>query len=165
MTNSTVKLTHILAQSKNGVIGNGNTLPWKSNGDMKHFAKHTKGKVCIMGSNTFHSINPPLKDRFVIVLTRDPDTADAVNLVEQHKACASVATAIQFATQMAGTGDYSDEIMVVGGREVYKQTIPYTNRALISTIDIEVNGDTLFDWEYPENVVVEKFKFKAQSGV
>lgn len=152
------QVTQIMAQAKNGCIGDKNTIPWRCRADMMHFAANTKGKVCIMGRKTFDSINPPLKNRTVIVVTSDPMTARAVQEVDMHTTVKSVEAALEMASGLA----LSKEIMIVGGATIYKQTMGVTDRLILSTIDTVIEGDTFADWEIPDHVEIVPFEFTPE---
>ncbi len=151
------QVTQIMAMSKDKFIGDKNTIPWRCRKDMKHFAANTKGKVCIMGRATFDSINPPLKGRYVIVVTSNPVTAHRVGLNDLHLVAPTVEQALELAYGIA----LDKEIMVVGGRQIYQQTMEYTDKLLLSTINIELGqADTKLDWEIPDHVGIIPFEFE-----
>lgn len=152
------KVTQIMAVSNDGFIGDGNTIPWRCREDMRHFATNTKGKVCIMGRKTFESIVPPLKDRTVIVVTSNENVAERITQTPNHIAVTSIERALTLASDISING----EIMIVGGKTIYEQTIQHTDQLLLSTIDIELKtGDTKFDWEIPDHVEIVPFNFKV----
>ena len=68
-----MKLSLIVAMSRNGVIGLDNRLPWHLSEDLKYFKSVTMGKPIIMGRKTFDSIGRPLPGRCNIVITRNPN--------------------------------------------------------------------------------------------
>ena len=151
-------ITQILAVSKDGFIGDKNTIPWKCKVDMTHFAMNTKGKVCIMGRKTFESINPPLKHRVVIVVQSGASISDRVRNIPDHTYAKSVEEALDLASSVA----LSREIMIIGGKTIYEQTMQYTDRVLLSTIDVELkDADTKMDWEIPDSVEIVPFDFQV----
>lgn len=153
------KVTQIMAQSKDGFIGDKDTIPWRCRTDMKHFALHTIGKVCIMGRNTFDSITPALKNRNIIVVTSKRELTPEINALDSHIAVTNIVDALALASTMA-TGN---EIMVVGGRQIYQQTMEYTDTLLLSTINVNLGqADTKMDWEIPEHVEVIHFEFEPE---
>ena len=151
------QVTQIMAMSKDKFIGDKNTIPWRCRKDMKHFALNTIGKVCIMGRKTFESITPPLKDRYVIVVTSSTEVAAAVTECDLHIAVRTVEDALEIAANIA----LDKEIMVIGGRQIYQQTMGYTDKLLLSTINIELGqADTKLDWEIPDHVGIIPFEFE-----
>lgn len=104
-----MKISLIVAVSRNGAIGLNNQLPWYLPEDLKYFKSVTMGKPLIMGRKTFDSIGRPLPGRANIVLTRDPQwTSDGVEVVQ------SVEQALVAGEISCEAADV-DEIMVIGG--------------------------------------------------
>ncbi len=64
-------ISFVVAVAENGIIGNGNDLPWRLPSDFKRFRKLTMGKPIVMGRKTFLSIGKPLDGRANIILSRD----------------------------------------------------------------------------------------------
>jgi len=124
----------IVAMAKNGVIGRDGDLPWRLSEDLKRFKETTMGKPIIMGRKTWESIGRPLPGRPHIVISRDPhyaaDGVDVVQSVEEALACAR-----EFGT---------DEIMVIGGAEIYRLALSGTDRMYVTEVHSEIEGDTQF---------------------
>ena len=122
----------VVAASTNNVIGRDGGLPWHLPDDLRHFKRITTGKPVIMGRRTYESIGRPLPDRHNIVMTRDPgyvaDGCDAVS---------SVAEALDVA------GD-ANEVMVIGGEQVYRDFLPRADRIYMTRVQAEVQGDAFF---------------------
>jgi dihydrofolate reductase len=118
--------------ARNGVIGRGNTLPWRLPADLKHFKSVTLGKPVLMGRRTFESIGKPLPGRTNLVLTRDTSWA-AEGVVVVH----SVAAALERTADAA-------ELSGIGGADVYKQLLPLAGRIYLTRIEADIPGDTLF---------------------
>lgn len=128
----------IVARTRNGVIGRDNTMPWHLPEDLRYFKRVTLGKPVIMGRNTWESLGKPLPGRDNIVITRNPDYyADGATVVND------LDTALQLADTLAGTRGV-DEMMVIGGAQVYAEALPHVNRAYITEIDADIEGDTFF---------------------
>ena len=122
----------VVAASTNNVIGRDGGLPWHLPDDLRHFKRITTGKPVIMGRKTFESIGRPLPDRHNIVMTRDPDyVAEGCDVV------ASVEEAMDL------TGE-ADEVMVIGGGQVYRDFLPRADRIYMTRVQAEVQGDTRF---------------------
>jgi len=134
----TVKIAVIAAVAENGIIGNGNQLPWTIKSEMKHFMLTTKNKPVIMGRKTFESIGKPLKERTNIIVTRDttfqPEDVTVVN---------SLAEAIDLAKQIAEE-DGQDEIIIAGGAEIYRQALSLADRLYMTRIHLSPKGDAKF---------------------
>lgn len=134
----TVAIALIAAIAENGVIGNGDRIPWYLPGDFAHFKRMTVGKPIVMGRRTFESIGRPLPDRTNIVVTRQPDYAPAgvivINSVEE-----AVAEAQRIAVETR-----QNEVMVCGGAEIYRQAMPLADRMYLTLVDGNPEGDVLF---------------------
>ncbi|MCJ8324572.1 MAG: dihydrofolate reductase [Rhizobiales bacterium] len=128
----------ISAVAKNGVIGLDNKMPWHISGDLKYFKAKTMGKPMIMGRNTFESMGK-LPGRTSIIISRNPQyKADEGVIV-----VTSIAEAIAFATEIA-MRDEQDEIMIVGGGQIYALGLPHADRIYLTEVDIEPKGDAYF---------------------
>ena len=133
-----MKLSLIVAMSRNGVIGIDNQLPWHLPEDLKYFKSVTMGKPIIMGRKTYDSIGRPLPGRTNIVITRDPSwQAEGVSVAQTLEAALSLG---QVACNAAG----ADEIMVIGGEQIYRMTLPAADRLYLTQVDAEVEGDAFF---------------------
>jgi dihydrofolate reductase len=133
-----MKISLIVAVSRNGAIGLNNQLPWYLPDDLKYFKSVTMGKPLIMGRKTFDSIGRPLPGRANIVLTRDPQwTSDGVEVVQ------SVEQAL-VAGEIACEAADVDEIMVIGGEQIYRMTIDLADRIYLTQVDTDVEGDAFF---------------------
>lgn len=134
----------IVAVSKNGAIGKDNQLLWRLPEDLKRFKKLTLGHPIIMGRKTFDSIGKPLPGRKSIVITRNPDFQfDDVIVVH------SVNEALSEAKKLN-----SEEAFIIGGGEVYKLALPLADKLYITEVETEIDGDTYFKIDQPENWVV-----------
>lgn len=135
---SVVPVAMIAALSRNRVIGVDNQLPWYLPEDLKFFKAMTQGKPLVMGRKTFASIGRPLPGRLNIVVTRDPTFSHP-----GIRVCHDLHSALDLADQQALI-DGADEIMVMGGGEIYAQALPYTQRLYLTEVDINVEGDARF---------------------
>jgi dihydrofolate reductase len=133
-----IALVLVAAVADNGVIGRAGGLPWRLKSDMQHFRALTSGKPVVMGRKTYQSIGRPLKDRTNIVISRDPAVAVAGVLV-----AGSLETALA-----AARGDAlrrgCDAIMVIGGADIYAQTLAFADRLEITQVHARPIGDALF---------------------
>ncbi|MGE4133125.1 MAG: dihydrofolate reductase [Bdellovibrionales bacterium] len=134
-------LSHIVAASENNVIGTNNTLPWNIPEDMKFFREKTKGKALIMGRKTFESVGHPLPNRLNVVVTRQKDfKVDAPNVVIKP----DLASAIEHCRGL--TSKYGEEIFIIGGGEIFKESLQMVDVIYLTRIHQEFAGDIL----YPE---------------
>jgi len=136
---SRIELVLVAAVADNGVIGRGGTLPWRLRSDMRHFRAITWGKPVVVGRATFLSFTAkPLPGRTNIVLSRDRSFGAPG---------AVVASSLEAALQ-AARGDALRRavgaIMVVGGADIYAQTIAIADRLLITRVHLQPQGDAKF---------------------
>lgn len=129
-------LSHIVAASENNVIGSHNELPWKLPNDFKYFKNKTWGMPVIMGRKSYESLKNALPGRINIVVTKKKDwkVDDAI-----------VVNNIDDAIKKAEESDVK-EIFIIGGGEIFKQTMDRISRIYITRVHATVEGDTF----YPE---------------
>jgi dihydrofolate reductase len=133
-----MRLALVVAVAENGVIGRGNALPWRLPTDLQHFRRLTLGKPVVMGRNTFESIGRPLPGRSNIVISRRPDyAADGVQVVPDLDRALALAEDIALI-------DGVDELLVIGGEQVYRAALPRAQRLYLTQVHAEVDGDTFF---------------------
>ncbi|MFL2549407.1 MAG: dihydrofolate reductase [Gammaproteobacteria bacterium] len=125
-----MNLSIIVAMSKNRVIGKDNKMPWHLSNDLKNFKKITIGKTIVMGRLTYDSIGRPLPERKNIVLSR--------NLIDSD-----VFIFDNFEEVLNFTKD-EDEVFIIGGQDIYSQTIDKVNKLYLTTIDANIEGDKYF---------------------
>ena len=125
-------LSIIAALSDNLVIGRDNRLPWRMPADLAHFKRLTMGKPIIMGRRTWESLPGLLPYRTHIVVTRDRDYVAEGGFVVH-----SIEEAFRFA------GD-AEEMMVIGGADLYTQTLPLASRMYLTLIHEQIDGDARF---------------------
>ena len=144
-------LTQILACSENRVIGTQGGLPWDIPEDMQFLKDTTKGHVMIMGRKTFDSFNGrALPKRFHIVITRDPSKHSFPSTESSPVVFVkNLEEAIELARTQ--TAKWGEEVFIIGGGEIYKQSLPYTNKIYLTQIHKEFPGDTYYP-EIDENV-------------
>jgi dihydrofolate reductase len=128
----------LAAVADNGVIGRDNALPWRLSTDLKRFKALTLGRPVVMGRKTFLSIGKPLPGRTNIVVTRDPGfRADGAVVVHSVEAALEAARAD---ASRRGAG----EVMVIGGTEIFEQTMALADRLEITHVHAQPEGDVYF---------------------
>jgi len=133
-----MKVALIVAVSRNNVIGRDNQLPWHLPEDLKYFKSVTMGKPILMGRKTFESIGRPLPGRTNIVITRDSEwTAEGVEVVTHIEAALVLGEKACKSTEV-------DEIMVIGGAQIYRELLPLADRLYITKVEADVEGDAFF---------------------
>ena len=133
-----VRIAMIAAVAENGVIGSGQTVPWRVPSDMAFFRRTTMGKPVVMGRKQFETVGKPLKGRTNIVVTRQAGYQPEGVLVFD-----TIEAALAKAQQVA-EADGAEEIMVIGGGEIYAQLMGKADRLYISHIDLSPEGDVHF---------------------
>ncbi|MBE0377956.1 type 3 dihydrofolate reductase [Pseudoalteromonas prydzensis] len=135
-----MKISMIAAMANNRVIGQDNNMPWHLPADLQHFKAVTMSKPVIMGRKTFESIGRPLPGRRNIVISRNADyEAAGVDVVSSPEAAISLVCEL-------------DEVMVIGGGNVYQQFLERADTLYLTFIDLDVKGDTQFpDYEKVAN--------------
>lgn len=129
-------ITLVAAVAENGVIGRDGGLPWRLSTDMKRFKAVTVGHPIIMGRKTWESFpRRPLPERTNIVVTRDEAFA-AEGAVVVHS--------LEAALEVARTAPGGELIAVIGGGDIYRQTIAHADRLDITHVAAACDGDTLF---------------------
>lgn len=139
-------LSQILAVSENGVLGKDNQLLWNFPEDLAYFKKRTTGKIMIMGRKTFDSLGKPLPKRFHIVVTRN--TKDSSN--DLVKYVSSLQDAYRLADRLTLSGMWPEEVMIVGGGEIYKESLKDTDYIYITRIPGQYQGDTHYNLQLPK---------------
>jgi len=143
-----VRVSLIWAMTRDRVIGRDNTLPWRLPDEMRHFVRTTRGKPVIMGRRQFESMPRALPGRANIVLSRKRGYR-----AEGAQVVADLDAAIALAEQAAAEKG-KDEIMVIGGGEIYALALPRADRLYMTLIDADIEGDTLFP-PFDENAWLE----------
>jgi len=116
--------------AKNGVIGAGGRIPWHLPNELRLFKSLTMGHHIVMGRKTYESIDRLLPGRTTVIVTRQPDyrlpgAIVAHSIDEALAACA---------------GD--EEIFVIGGADLFGETLPHADRLYLTVVDAEPEGDT-----------------------
>lgn len=130
-----MQITLIVAKAKNNVIGKDNQLIWKLSSDLKRFKNLTSGHYILMGRKTFDSLGKPLPNRTHLIITRNPE----FQAPEGHHAYTSVEAAIIFCNKME-----VEQLFIIGGGQIYKETITICDVLEITEVEAEPEGDTYF---------------------
>ena len=134
-----IRLSLIVAQGRNRVIGSAGQLPWRLKDDLAHFKRTTMGAPVIMGRKTWESLpKRPLPGRPNIVISRDwnYDAAEA-------RVYSSVTPAINAAKAMALRAGQA-EVFVIGGAAIYDLALPLADRIYLTEVDAAPDGDAFF---------------------
>lgn len=141
-----VRLTAIVAMTKDRIIGKDGSLPWHLPADLAFFKRTTSGHPIVMGRKTYESIGRPLPKRRNIVLTRDPDW-----LVENVEV-------IHDPAELGELANLRGTVFVIGGAEIYAAFLPKLDELLVSHISGDYVGDTKlpeFESAFPRREILE----------
>lgn len=131
----------IVAMGKNNEIGLNNEMPWHLPNDLRYFKEKTTGHVIVMGRKTYESIGKPLPNRKSIVLTRQD-----IELPTEVEIIRDISEIQQIAQQ-------HEQVFIIGGAEVYRQTITIADELFVTQINESFEADTFFpdinksEWE------------------
>ena len=143
---SDVRIALVVAAARNDVIGANGQLPWRIPSDLKLFKALTLGKPVIMGRKTFEAIGKPLPGRDNIVVSRTPELVAATPDISVAKTITdAISLARTFAEQRG-----CDEIAVIGGAEIYRQTLGRADRIYLTRVDAAPEGDATFETPSPD---------------
>lgn len=137
-------LCHIVAVSENNVIGFQGQLPWSLPEDMKFFKDTTKGHSLIMGRKTFEALPQPLPHRLNVIITRNKNYSPSGAIVTH-----SLNEAID--TCKDHSKEYKGDIFIIGGGEIYKQSLEIVDRIYLTRIHRSFEGDTKYPVISPAN--------------
>lgn len=133
-----IKICSVVAAGVNRLIGIDNGLPWHLPKDLKYFKSITIGKPIVMGRKTYESIGRPLPGRHNIVITRQQNwSADGVVVV------GDITSALEQARSWC-LENSQDEVMIIGGAEIYQQSMVSVERIYLTRVEAELEGDAFF---------------------
>lgn len=127
----------IVARTQNHIIGKQNTMPWHLPKDLAWFRQNTLGKPVIMGRKTYESIGRLLPKRPNIILSR------SALQIENAYMAQNLTQAVELAQNFAN----NEEIMIIGGGELFKQALPQADKLYLTEIQAEIEGDTFFEFD------------------
>ena len=129
-----MKITIIVAKSKNNAIGKDNALLWRLSADLKNFKRLTSGHSIIMGRKTYDSIGRALPNRTNIIITRNKNF-EAEDCLIKH----SLEAALEFAENNG-----ENEVFIIGGAEIYTQSLNKAQKIYLTQVEVEIEGDSFF---------------------
>ncbi len=131
-------ISHVVALSNNNVIGVDNNLPWNLKTDLNHFKNYTTNKIIVMGRKTFESIGRPLPNRLNFVVSRTIDEIENAFVFKSTKEAIDAAK-----KKCLDDGNYN-EIVIIGGGYLFKDTLEITNKLVLTNVDCDINGDVYY---------------------
>lgn len=141
-------LSIIVAKAKNNIIGKDNKLIWHISDDLRRFKNLTQNHTIIMGRKTFEALGRVLPNRKHVVITHNK------NFIINDENVKIVQDIIDLKEYI----NSNEEYFVIGGANIYKLLLPYTEKMYITEIDENFEGDTVFpkikedDWEEVERI-------------
>ncbi len=150
-------LVLIAALARNRVIGIDNRMPWHLPEDMKFFRETTRGRPVIMGRKTWESLPDafrPLPGRLNIVVSRNAGLQ------------ATGATVVGSLPEALAAAGAAEVVFVIGGAELFRQTLPLADRLLLTEVDQDFDGDAFFpDFDRTAWLEVSREAQVAASGL
>jgi len=143
----------IAATTLNNVIGINNRMPWHLPKEMRYFMRTTMGHTIILGRKNYESIgSKPLPKRTNIVITRNRDLK-LEGAIVTHSIAEALGTALIRKEK---------EAFIIGGGEIYKQSLPFADRLYLTRIHTELEGDIFFPtFDETEWEIIEKVSYQA----
>ena len=142
-----LEVVHVVAMDQQHCIGKGNDLPWHISADLKHFKEITQGGVVLMGRKTLESMGRTLPKRVNWVITRDNNWQ-----FEGTKVAHSIEDALKQAVSDVKASEKPNTIFIIGGGEIFKQTLEIADRLELTHVELDVQGDA----HYP--IIPSQFK-------
>src|SRR6201986_2763661 len=121
----------VVAISENNAIGKNNQLLWYLPADLKHFKNITTGHTVIMGRKTYESVGKPLPNRRNIIITRQDITIEGCEVVKSIEGALALSAS-------------EEEVFIVGGAEIYRQSMHLTNRIYLTVVHQKFDADSFF---------------------
>ncbi|MEM4367399.1 MAG: dihydrofolate reductase [Candidatus Anstonellales archaeon] len=146
-------LSIIAAMSINGVIGKNNSIPWHIPEDLKFFKNKTVNHSVIMGRKTFESIGKPLQNRYNIIVSKSLKKCDGIYVADNLDDALDIAY------------KFDSNPFVIGGAELYKQTIELATDIYLTIVNKIVEGDTYFPeidkekWAIKDKIILNEISY------
>ena len=123
-------ITIVAACSANRVIGKDNKLIWRVPGDLKRFKEMTTGHTVLMGRKTYESIGKPLVNRRNVVISRNSELI--------------IEGCLNYTSLTESLNMFKNDLYIIGGEQIYRQTLPYADKIELTLIHKEFEGDAFF---------------------
>ncbi len=158
MAYQNIEVVHVVAFDQKHCIGKDNQMAWHIAEDVQHFKQITQNGIIIMGRKTFESIGRPLPNRINWVITRDTHwSADGIKVAH------SIEDALQQAIFDLEQVE-KQSLFIIGGGEIFKQTLAITDRLEITHIELDVQGDAFYPAIPDEFVLTEYSDHLSEKG-
>ena len=146
-------ISHVVALSDNNVIGVDNDLPWNLKTDLNHFKEYTTNKIIVMGRKTYESIGRPLPNRVNYIVSNTIKDLDGASIFK------STEEALESAKEVCDKDDNYDEIVIIGGGYLFRDTLSISNKLVLTNVDCDIEGDVF----YPEINLDEWKEIKSEN--
>ena len=146
-------ISHVVALSNNNVIGVDNDLPWNLKTDLNHFKEYTTNKIIVMGRKTYESIGRPLPNRINYIVSNTIKDLDGASIFK------STEDALESAKEICNMNENYDEIVIIGGGYLFRDTLSITNKLVLTNVDCDIEGDVF----YPEINLNEWKEIKSEN--
>lgn len=155
-----IRLTHVVAFDNNRAIGSNNQLPWHIPEDLAHFKRLTAGGVVLMGRKTFDSIGRPLPNRINWVITSDTSWQHA-----NVKTAQTLNDGLLLAMNDVKNSAKPNELFVIGGGQIFAQTLALADVLEISRIHLDSGGDVFYPKFDDEFMLTHQTTLKSKQGI
>ena len=129
-----MRVIHIVAITENNGIGKDNNLICRLPNDLKRFKSITENSYIITGRKNYEAIGRNLPNRTTIIITRNKDY--------KAKDCIIV-NSVKEALEVVNNND-QEKVFIIGGGEIYKQTLKYTNEIYLTLIKTKLDADVFY---------------------
>ena len=151
--NMNIVISHVVALSNNNVIGVDNNLPWNLKTDLIHFKNYTTNKIIVMGRKTYESIGRPLPNRLNFIVSK------TIGEIENAFVFKSTKEAIDAAKEKCLGNENYNEIVIIGGGYLFRDTLTITNKLVLTCVDCNIAGDI-----YYPNIDLSLWKEKSSES-
>ena len=148
-----IVISHVVALSNNNVIGVDNNLPWNLKTDLMHFKNYTTNKIIVMGRKTYESIGKPLPNRLNFIVSK------TIGEIENAFVFKSTEEAIDAAKEKCFGNENYNEIVIIGGGYLFRDTLTITNKLVLTCVDCNIAGDI-----YYPNIDLSLWKEKSSES-
>ncbi len=148
-----IVISHVVALSNNNVIGVDNNLPWNLKTDLIHFKNYTTNKIIVMGRKTYESIGRPLPNRLNFIVSK------TIGEIENAFVFKSTKEAIDAAKEKCLGNENYNEIVIIGGGYLFRDTLTITNKLVLTCVDCNIAGDI-----YYPNIDLSLWKEKSSES-
>jgi dihydrofolate reductase len=149
-----MKISAIVAASKNDVIAKKGIIPWSLPADLKRVKSVTMGRPLIMGRATYEPIGRNLPGRLNIVVSRNPDFKVLPGAV--------LVSSLEEALKLNPVKKAA-EVFIFGGQSIFEAAMPFVQKIYLTRIHANIDGDRFFRYDPEQWVEVSREIHKKDS--